>query len=115
MALLGDQRRREGQRLAGEARVDAVLPAVQEQVVAARRWMRALARRHLDRRHPAEVATVDDVRQALQRMDRVLAIGCPVRGALEQALLGIDVQRRDRTSTRLNSSHYCAARIPSSA
>src|SRR3546814_19813757 len=66
--------------------------------VAARRWMRALARRHLDRRHHAEVANVDDVRQALQRMDRVLEIGCQVRGALEQALLGIDVQRRDRKS-----------------
>src|SRR3546814_4334504 len=37
------------------------------------------------------------------------------RDVLHQRHVGGDIMTPDRKSTRLNSSHYCAARIPTSA
>src|SRR3546814_5868540 len=51
------------------------------------------------------------------------AIGHGIRVAIDRALLRLQIRRpptalplqRDRKSTRLNSSHSCASRMPSSA
>src|SRR3546814_9778125 len=44
-------------------------------------------------------------------VDALVAAGCEVRGDTDIAALS----PQDRKSTRLNSSHYCASRMPSSA
>src|SRR3546814_6994781 len=45
--------------------------------------------------------------------ERAKAEGAEIHWGDETALVNTDV--RDRKSTRLNSSHYCASRMPSSA
>src|SRR3546814_9764209 len=46
--------------------------------------------------------------------DRRLGQLCETRGARRENLVG-QLAAIDRKSTRLNSSHYCASRMPSSA
>src|SRR5438034_131899 len=94
LRFLDDQRRREGEGIAGIADEDARLEALHQPVVAAAAGGSRL-RRQLDRAHQAEVADVDDVALALQRVDRVFPVLLKRCGALEQPLFLVSVERAD--------------------
>jgi flagellar biosynthesis/type III secretory pathway chaperone len=66
MLLLCDQRRREGDDVAGHADQQALLEAIDEDVIGARA-RRAVARGQFDAGDEADRADVDDVRQTLQQ------------------------------------------------
>src|SRR3546814_1627665 len=62
--------------------------------------------------------------KAFQRRAEILAVHIGVRacrrgyilGAVARRIFGLDIDdEADRKSTRLNSSHYCASRMPSTA
>src|SRR5439155_2851428 len=63
MAFLDNQWRRQRKGVAAHAQVKATIEAIDHDVIAARGHA-VLARRDLDRAHQADVADVDDVRQA---------------------------------------------------
>jgi hypothetical protein len=93
LPALDDQRRRQGDDVAGHAGQQAAVEG-------------GLERRHgaggrgagtglqLDAGDQAEVADVDHVAGVLQRVDRRAPVGLHLQGAGEQALLLIDLQRR---------------------
>src|SRR5580692_6237422 len=56
----------------------------------------ALNRREIDRAGQADTADVDDVGQPLEPHDGVIPLGLERLGALEQALIAIDIERRQR-------------------
>src|SRR3546814_7562900 len=62
-------------------------------------------------RHIGDVRSGDPGNVFIGRLSAKLAAHRVREGDLPQD----DVVPRDRTSTRLNSSHYCASRMPSSA
>src|SRR3990170_664808 len=94
LLLLDDERRRERDDVAGCAHQESAVERLDE----AR--MGAFARfagdgLQLDGADQPDIADVDDMRQALQRMHRLLPIGRKLRGAREQAILLVDLKRRD--------------------
>src|SRR3546814_12692606 len=61
----------------------------------------------------------DEARTECEEQARLNGIGAEREAALitrtEAAAAALAKARKDRKSTRLNSSHYCASRMPSSA
>src|SRR5262249_50918832 len=90
VGLLDDERRREGDDVAGDADEQAVLIGLQEGVEGAPADL-AGERLELDPADETEVAQVDDALHALQGVDGILPILGEAVGALEQALLLIDL------------------------
>jgi len=69
-----------------------------EHVVGPGAW-RSRARSHLDGADQAEVSDVDHVRQALQRVQRLLPVVAEAERLVEEVLLLVGVQRGERGGT----------------
>ncbi len=96
MLLAHDKRRGEFDRVAGRADHD---PRIKKRVV--ERATDTLARaalngREIDRAGETDAADVEDIGQALEPHDGVIPLGLERFGALEQALVAIGVERRQR-------------------
>src|SRR6476469_1319376 len=94
MAALGNQGRRHRKGIAALAQIKPAVEAIDHDVKAARA-RRVLAGSYLDGAHQAFVADVDHVRKALERMQRILPVTGERASAREQALVLVDVERRD--------------------
>ncbi|CCF20123.1 protein of unknown function [Pseudorhizobium banfieldiae] len=92
MVLLGDQRRRHGDDVAGGADQETVLVGLEEGGEGALGRL-AGDRIEFDRADHTDVADVDHVRQVLQRMQAVLPVGRHVAGPVEEAFLLVGFQR----------------------
>ena len=95
LLLLDDQRRRQRNGVAGGPNQEPALERLDEARMGALAGL-ARDRIELDGADQPDIADVDDMRQALQRMDRVLPIGRELRGARQQPLLLIGLERGDR-------------------
>src|ERR1700722_15951839 len=96
LVLAHDERRGQFDRVAGRPYHD---PRIEERVV--ERTTDTLARaalngRKIDRAGETDAADVEDVGQPLEPHDRVIPLGLERLGALEQALVAIEVDRRQR-------------------
>src|SRR3989337_3317862 len=93
LLLFDDERRRERDDVTGGADQEAALERLDEARVGALRWLAGdgIA---LDGADQPDIANVDDVRKALERVDCVLPIGRKVRRARQQAVLLIGLERR---------------------
>src|SRR3990170_7898593 len=94
LLLFDDERRLERDDVTGGADEEAALERFDEEGVGA---LSRLAGDgiELDGADQPDIADVDDVRKALERVDRILPIGCQLRRARQQSLFFIDLQRRD--------------------
>src|SRR3990170_3833366 len=94
LLLFDDERRRERDDVTGGADEEAALERLDEARVGALRWL-AGDGIELDGADQPDIANVDDVRKALERVDRVLPIRRKLRRARQQSLLLIGLQRGD--------------------
>src|SRR6185503_11032537 len=95
LLLLDDERRRERDDVAGGADQESAAERLDEAGMGALRRLVGYGLK-LNCPNQPDIADVDDVGQALQRMHRLLPIGRKLRSAREQALLLVDLERRDR-------------------
>src|SRR5215207_2330130 len=91
MALLDDQGRRHRKAVAAHAEIKPAIEAIHHHVITARADAVA-ARRQLNRAHQADIADVDDVRQALERMQCIAPVLGKRSTTREQPLVLVDVE-----------------------
>src|SRR3972149_5634447 len=94
LLFLEYERRRERDDVTGGADEEAALERLDEARVGALRWL-AGDGIELDGADQPDIANVDDVRKALERVDCVLPIGRKLRRARQQSLFLVDLQRGD--------------------
>src|SRR6516165_4160037 len=95
LALLDNKRWRKRDNVAGGAHQETSIERLDE---AGMRPLRRFARNRieLDSANQSDIADIDDMRQAFERVHRVLPIGRKLRRTRDQPLLFIDLKRRDR-------------------
>ncbi len=96
MPGLENQRRRQGDGVAGHADQQiALVKTIGEDLVAARPGL-LLARRQVDSRDQTEIAHVDHLRQIGQIVRRRLPVFAQFTGFVEQTFRRVNIQRRQR-------------------
>src|SRR4030042_1426732 len=94
LLLFDDERRRERDDVTGGADQEAALERLDEERVGALCRLAGVGI-ELDSADQPDIANVDDVRKALERVDCVLPIGRKLRRARQQSLFLVDLQRGD--------------------
>ena len=99
MRLFANQRRRHGDDIGRHADQHAIIEAAAEDIQRALRRL-AGARRQFHRANQADIANINHVRQALQRMHRILPIGFQRQRPARQILGTMQFQRGNRRRRR---------------